>query len=269
MTMIFPHRFFVSLVYIAGGLQLLPSTCYGQSPSDPCYVCRSPDRYIIDLETQFDVEVNGSTAKWTCGHLDLAGQDYVTVGNAVCGIFYALAEAHCECGGPPIPPPMIIDTSPACDICDGMGVGFVPDPMIEELVDTGIAGEMPCGFLYQSAADGFLPGSFCPTLRQNVGSVCCNIPKLPCTPGVDCSDEGNNGDTSPPVASPVDPPNCQGILDSCDTDDDCCEPFVCSYSRVLGDGDDDRVCSAPRIRQRPSIIGDGRGGAAGRAKTGF
>jgi hypothetical protein len=205
---------------------------------------------VIDRDTSFELtDLLGVTTTWTCGDLEDTGEAELLVSNTVCGIFIAHADKECQCGGPPINPPIVIDTSPACDICgDGRGV---PEIKADELVDTGIAGEMPCGFLYTSAADGFLPAPFCPVLQQNVAEFCCTIPPLSCQPGVDC-----------PVETPVTVDVCGDVSDNCDNDDECCGSLVCN-SRAIGGP---KMCSASSVRQRQSVSGGSRGGSAGRAK---
>ena len=64
-----------------------------------------------------------------------------------------------------------------------------------------------------------------------------------------------------------DPPagTCQDIMESCQNDDDCCGVFLCRDSRTF-QGEGTKTCLPPRVRQRPSVVGNGRGGAAGSAK---
>jgi hypothetical protein len=118
-------------------------------------VCRREDRFVIDRDTSFELtDLLGVTTTWTCGELEDTGKSELLVSNTVCGIFIAHADAECQCGGPPIGPPIVIHTTPACDICiNGRGV---PEIKADELADTGIAGEMPCGFLYTTSEEAFM-----------------------------------------------------------------------------------------------------------------
>jgi hypothetical protein len=46
----------------------------------------------------------------------------------------------------------------------------------QELVDTGVAGRFPCGFLYKASAEGFMPASLCGGIQDNVAEFCCTLP---------------------------------------------------------------------------------------------
>ena len=64
----------------------------------------------------------------------------------------------------------------------------------------------------------------------------------------------------------VPPEECGEIFETCENDDDCCEPYLC---RPTGNPTSTETeCTVPRVRQRPSVVGEGRGGAAGAAKGG-
>lgn len=164
--------------------------------TDPCYVCRRSDRYITNQNQQFELtDIYGNTFTWTCGKLEEKGME-IRVSNTVCGIYVAHAEAECDCGGPPIPAGYVKNENPLCDICiDGRAV---PSVKKDDLVDTGVAGEMPCGFLYESSATGFMPQDICPIIQQNVAEYCCTIPAVD-TDGDDGNGNGNgngNGGSS-------------------------------------------------------------------------
>ena len=225
---------------------------------DPCYVCRTAERFVTNRGKSFTLtDIYGKQFSMTCGELEDTGKNELTVSNSVCGIFLAHAEKNCDCGGPPIAPVGVLNENPACDICkDGRKVPFIKE---EELVNTGVAGEMPCGFLYETAANGFMPGHLCPVIQQNVADFCCTIPAI--NP-VDLEPE-------PPMASPTTEaptfaphPSCRGIHEECGNDSPCCSAYACKV-RKLGSP---ATCSVRSVRQRQSVANPNRGGSAGRAK---
>ena len=87
--------------------------------------------------------------------MDVAPTDFI------CVLSQTWAERECECSGPPIPPlgGEVVDPNPSCSLCPDNGV--VPLVLREELVQTGIAGRMPCGGLSDALAEGILPASYC------------------------------------------------------------------------------------------------------------
>jgi hypothetical protein len=184
------------------------------------------------------------------------------VSNTVCGIFIAHADAECQCGGAAIGPPPIINTTPTCALC---GSNRVPEIRAQELVETGIAGEMLCRFLEQAAADGFLPASLCPILKENVADICCTPS---CTLGVNCP---TPNPTPAPVAleqytpAPAAARACNIVQDGCENDSDCCGALIC---RLRAAGGDIMTCSSTSgVRGgRTSIAPGSRGGQGGVSK---
>jgi hypothetical protein len=229
---------------------------------DTCYVCRRSDRRVINRDYEFTMT---SGEKYTCGELEDDGIDNLVVSNTVCGIFIAWADRECECNGPPIEPVEVIDTTPACNICVEAGLG-IPESKQEELVNTGFAGQMPCGFLYQTAADGFIPANLCGTLQDNVGDFCCSIPALPQTTPAPTGPPQSAPTTPRPSLRPTPAPTvCRALYESCGTGpgEGCCGIYDCKVRVVR----QPPICSATRvIRQQRQSLAQGRGGAAGRAK---
>jgi hypothetical protein len=227
---------------------------------DPCYVCRSPDRKVVNLSHQFTMKnIYDENETWTCGGLEDWAEENLKVSNTVCGISIAWAERECVCNGPPIPPVTVIDTNPACNICITNGVG-VPIQLIEELVDTGVAGQFPCGFLYTISASGGMPGYLCPEIQANVAEFCCTIPVIVEAP--------TDPPTDPPTIPPTDPPTeklCAALSEVCDDSaNPCCPQYDCKERFVNAPP----VCSARRRVFRTRIsTGLGLGGAAGRARV--
>ena len=203
----------------------------------------------------------------SCGELEDIGRNELLASNSVCGIFLNHADKNCECGGPPIAPVGVLNENPACDICiDGRSV---PELKVEELVNTGIAGEMPCGFLYETAANGFMPAHICPIIQKNVADFCCTIPAFdPDNLVGDDEGEGGGGDNigNPDPPQQTEPPSpCANLHATCGIGTPCCAAYTCKL-RVIGE---QPSCSVQSERKRESIAGsDGRGGAAGRAKYG-
>jgi hypothetical protein len=221
--------------------------------TDPCYVCRREDRTVADPGKQFDMtDIYGKKFSWTCGELEANGLT-VRMSNTVCGIFIAHAEKNCPCNGPPIEPVGVIDTNPACDICiDGRSV---PELKVEELVHTGIAGQMPCGFLYETAANGGMPAQFCSVIQENVNDFCCTIPAF--DPDDPAGGDGGGDGTGTGTET-----LCADIHSECGNGKPCCGSYVCK-SRTLNS---QLTCAVQSVRQRESVAASGRGGAGGRAK---
>jgi hypothetical protein len=225
---------------------------------DPCYVCRRADRTVADPSKQFELtDIYGKTFSWTCGQLEENGKTLVLVSNTVCGIFIAHAEKNCDCIGPPIEPVGVVNENPACDICiDGRSV---PDLKAEELVNTGVAGQMPCGFLYETAANGGMPAQLCPVIQENVNDFCCTIPAFdPDDPTA--GDVGGDGDGTGTSTGGED--LCEDVHSECGNGKPCCGSYVCKIRQIGSPA----TCSVQSVRQRESVAASGRGGAGGRAK---
>ena len=126
-----------------------------------CPLCRSLEREIVNPGHGFTMrDRRGNTASWTCGGLEEAMMD-VAPTDFICVLSQTWAERECECSGPPIAPlgGQVVDPNPSCNLCRDDRV--VPAVNQDELVETGVAGRMPCGGLYNALAEGILPVSYC------------------------------------------------------------------------------------------------------------
>lgn len=232
-----------------------------------CNVCRNGGQVSNPGHSfQMDDPANGKKIDWTCGWLEESVADVNPQGAPgeafLCGLAQLWAEKECECTGPPIPPlsDYVIDPNPSCDLCAGNHeFDYVPGVLADELVDTGIAGRMPCGGLYGALSNGVLPGSLCPTVQNNAGAFCCNLPSIQ-----QYDLELPSPNTSP-VPAPVMPPtsSCKEIFEGCGNAQ-CCGSMQCKV-RAIGQ---DPICSSTSTRKRQSLAGTGSGGAAGRVKYG-
>jgi hypothetical protein len=126
-----------------------------------CPICRSLERTLQNPGHSFTMRDRlGNTAGWSCGGLQEAMMD-VAPTDFICVLSQTWAEKECECSGPPIPPlgGEVVDPNPSCNLCIDDRV--VPAVNKDELVETGVAGRMPCGGLYNALAEGILPASYC------------------------------------------------------------------------------------------------------------
>jgi hypothetical protein len=258
-----------------------------------CNVCRNGGQIINPSHafTMNDV-ANGVSVDWTCGWLEESVADVNPAGAQgeafLCALAQLWAELECSCNGPPIAPlsDNVIDPNPACDLCAGSPLDYVPALLLEELVETGVAGRMPCGGLYNAMAEGVLSSSLCPTVRGNAGSFCCSVPAVDTT---QLQEINNNADptpnnppannppaNNPPVEDPdgtisgftedspgSDPAGCTYMHSNCVNDQACCSGSYCAL-RVVGE---DRICTQQNSIQRESVAGN-QGGAGGAAKYG-
>lgn len=223
-----------------------------------CPICRSYDRPLLNPGHKFTMKNGqGQTADWTCGFLEESVED-VNPANEGEGFFCALAqtwaERECSCGGPPITPfqDQVIDPNPKCNMCvDDRTVPFIQR---EELVQTGIAGRMACGGLYDALARGVLPAYLCPDIQRNTADFCCEVPVLVAPDGEGGNEPAGGGGGGTPT------PTCGGMYDTCGSAE-CCSEFDCKL-RVLGE---DPVCSA-KPRAVKTSLSEGRGGAGAAAK---
>lgn len=148
-----------------------------------CNVCRETpagqsDRYISNPSHSF--EMQGVT--WTCAYLQSTVQDVDPFHGAPgearwCSLTQTLAEAHCQCGGPSIPPisDNIHDLNPKCDICHGQALDFVPAGNADLLTAMPGGGHQNCAGLYHAAAHGIFSDSMCHKVQPIAGPTCCNI----------------------------------------------------------------------------------------------
>ena len=240
-----------------------------------CNVCRNGGQ-ITNPGKSFNMvdTLSGQSYPWTCGWLEtvLADVNSGSTGAAgearYCGLAQIWATRECECSGPPAPPDNnVFDINPACDLCgniDGNAreLNYVPGFLTDELVETGVAGRMPCGGLYHALSEGVLSSNLCPTVQRNAGAFCCSIPNLDDPPPANGGNNGggnggggNNGGGND---------SCIDLAGECDNGGECCLGFIC---RARGIGVP-KVCSAVPRTGRLSVGRRGRGGAGGRAKYG-
>ena len=149
-----------------------------------CPICRTFNRTLTDPSHSFVMSDNqGNTATWTCGYLaqSVALLDPTCGGLEAfqCAISQTWAEKMCTCSGPYIPPlsDHVTNPTPSCNLC--INSRTVPYAMENQLVNTGVAGRMPCGGLYDALAQGILPASMCSIVQQNAANFCCNLPVIP------------------------------------------------------------------------------------------
>jgi hypothetical protein len=149
----------------------------------------------------------------------------------------------------------VIDPNPACNMC--IDTRTVPFIQLEELVQTGIAGRMACGGLYEALAKGVLPANLCPTMQQNTADFCCEVPVIEAPVGTPAP--VSNPVTNPPTNPPVE--TCRPIYATCGSMA-CCSGFDCKL-REIGK---EPICSA-RPRAVKTSLAVGRGGAGGVSKS--
>ena len=251
-----------------------------------CNVCRNGGQVTNPGHSfQMADPVNNRNIDWTCGWLEESVADVNPQGASgeafLCGLAQLWAEKECTCNGPPIPPlsDNVIDPNPACNLCQGQALNYVPSFRADDLVETGVAGRMPCSGLYSALSNGVLPASLCPTVRQNAGDFCCSEPVLDpaailsltsnaattnsatvtSTPPATGSTSTNND----PVAYAPSHGSCHSLHERCEDHLDCCGDNRCKM-RVIGDPS---ICSPGSTFGRQSIS-SGAGGAAGASKLG-
>lgn len=227
--------------------------------------------------------ITGESYGWSCGYLELALGDVNTgstgaAGEArYCALAQIWAGRECECSGPALPPDdNVYDPNPACDLCgriDGKNRDFnyVAGALTDELVETGVAGMMPCGGLYHALSEGVLASNLCPTVQRNAGAICCNVPALETGGnggnnggGNGNNGNGNNGNGNNGNGNGNNDDQCIDLGGNCDNGDECCLGFICR-SRGIGMP---KMCSAVPRTGRLSVGRTGRGGAGGKAKFG-
>jgi hypothetical protein len=177
---------------------------------------------------------------------------YVSSPFSPLAIYQTWAERECDCAGPPIIPfqDQVIDPNPKCNMCrDDRTVPFIQR---EELVQTGIAGRMACGGLYDALAKGVLPANLCPEMQANTADFCCEVPLIAAPPTEAPVDGGGGGGGE----------TCIGLYDNCESAA-CCSEFDCKLRNI----DSPPICSA-RPRAVKTSLAVGRGGAGAAAKFG-
>jgi hypothetical protein len=225
-----------------------------------CNVCRNGGA-ITNKGHGFTMKdpSSGATASWTCGWLEESVADVLETGGApgeafLCGLARLWAEKECTCSGDPLPPDEndVKDPNPTCNLCDGeYDFDFVPAALAETLVQTNVAGRMPCGGLYNAAAEGVLSANLCSTVQASAGKKCCSAPLLDEAELADFN-TGNGGGGEP---------QCGQVYDNC-ASTSCCSAYDCKMRRI----GEDPICSSRPPAQRSSIAGAGHGGAGGAAK---
>mmetsp|Transcript_87292 Transcript_87292/g.130990 ORF Transcript_87292/g.130990 Transcript_87292/m.130990 type:complete len:259 (-) Transcript_87292:140-916(-) len=229
--------------------------------SSCCNVCRNGG-HVLNPGHNFVMEDPATDTRysWSCGYLEEAFASVNTQGAPgeafYCALGQLWSDLECECSGEPAPPnDNVVDPNPRCDLCgavDGAqrALSFVPELLKDELVDTGVAGRMPCGGLYYALSEGILTSNLCPTVKRNAGEFCCNPPSL----------GAQTAQTDPP-----EPENqCLELAEDCENGGQCCPGMQC---RVRGIGIP-KICSRIPRSTRASVARNGAGGAAGRAKGG-
>jgi hypothetical protein len=98
-----------------------------------CNVCRNGG-FVINPGKSFTMNdvANNKKVDWTCGWLEESVADVNPAGAQgeafLCGLAQLWAELECSCNGPPVTPlsDNVIDPNPACDLCQGSPLDFVP-----------------------------------------------------------------------------------------------------------------------------------------------
>ena len=270
----------------------LGNACYTRGN---CPICRSFNRTLTNPTHSFVMSDNqGNTATWTCGYLaqSVALLDPTCGGLEAfqCAISQTWAEKMCTCSGPSIPPlsDHVTNPTPSCNLC--IDSRTVPYAMENQLVNTGVAGRMPCGGLYDALAQGILPASMCSIVQQNAANFCCNLPVLPnpsssqATPtypqtapasaphtsssngGGSVSGQSGSAQTvSSGSSSSGSTSSCGKVYSTCSSSSPCCSGLLCTL-HSLGRGSTPRyMCSIPPSSSSHQSLATSGGGAAGAA----
>lgn len=234
-----------------------------------CNVCRdtpnpsSSWRNLANRAQSF--QMNGET--WTCGYLQDTVQDinpYNGAGGEArwCALAQTFANDYCTCTGPDIGDmnDNVKQLNPACDLCQGQQLNYVPQVNSGITANTGVAGNMNCEGLYNAMAQGVLTSNLCPTVISNAGPTCCSVESI------DIGQFGGGGGPSTLGFNNNVPqePQCVSAAEVCNTNSDCCPGLVCRIKVWNGP----KYCSSGNSRPRQSIAGIGVGGAAGRSRSG-
>lgn len=159
------------------------SQTFFPEPDHPssCPICRTQDRYLADPSQTF----MHNDRLWTCSKLQASVWDVPEFGSESearwCRMHQYVAEAHCTCLGPYIPP---LDTevhypNPACNLCDSQQqLNHVPEFHAHTMVDVGRWGTHNCLALSNAAARGLFAVSSCIEVQSLVGSTCCSLPSI-------------------------------------------------------------------------------------------
>mmetsp|Transcript_24302 Transcript_24302/g.67290 ORF Transcript_24302/g.67290 Transcript_24302/m.67290 type:complete len:274 (-) Transcript_24302:212-1033(-) len=234
-----------------------------------CNVCRdapNPNVAWRNLANRGEsFSMNGET--WTCGYLQDTVQDVNPYSASEgeqrwCSLAQTLANDHCTCTGPDIGNmnDNIKQLNPACDLCQGQQLSYVPQVNSGITANTGVAGNMNCEGLYNAMAQGVLTSNLCPTVISNAGPTCCSFGTI------DLKEIGGGGGGNTGVTNNNVPeePKCVKAAQVCNTNNDCCPGLICRIKVWNGP----KYCSSGNSRMRQSIAGSGVGGAAGRLRSG-
>lgn len=232
-----------------------------------CNVCRdspNPDTAWRNLANPSETfTMNGEN--WSCGYLQDTVQDVNPYNGAAgearwCALAQTFANKYCTCNGPDIGDlnDQVKQINPACDLCRGQQLNYVPSVNSGITANTGVAGNMNCEGLYNAMAQGVLTSSLCGTVISNAGPTCCSIESI------NIQEIGGNIGGNNKVQAPQNTPTCVSAAQICNTNSDCCPGLECKIK--IWDGP--KYCSSSVTRPRTSIAGTGIGGAAGRSRSG-
>lgn len=233
-----------------------------------CNICRDTPNPNVEwrnlLNPSQSFQMNGDS--WTCGYLQDTVQDVNPYNGAEgearwCALAQTFAEENCSCSGPDIPSlnDQYKDLNPACDLCQGQQLNYVPQVNSGITANTGVAGNMNCLGLYNAMSQGVLTSNLCPIVVANAGPVCCSLESI------NFENPGGGGSFPVPAPTPVrtEPP-CTTAAQVCNNNSDCCPGLVCKIKIFNGP----KYCASAATRPRQSIAGAGVGGAAGRFRAG-
>mmetsp|Transcript_25716 Transcript_25716/g.56397 ORF Transcript_25716/g.56397 Transcript_25716/m.56397 type:complete len:276 (-) Transcript_25716:215-1042(-) len=236
-----------------------------------CNVCRdAPNpsvawRNLANPSQTFTM--NGEN--WSCGYLQDTVQDVDPYNGGAgearwCALAQTFANDYCTCSGPDIGNlnDQVNSINPACDLCRGQQLNYVPSVNSGITANTGVAGNMNCQGLYNAMAQGVLTSSLCGTVISNAGPTCCSIESIDIKQ-IGGNTGGNTGGNQQ-VPAPQNTPKCVSAAQTCNTNSDCCPGLECKIK--IWDGP--KYCSSSQSRPRTSIAGAGIGGAAGRSRSG-
>jgi len=242
-----------------------------------CNICRDVPGQDYSNPSQFRVLANPSESfqmsgkSWSCGYLQDTVQDVNPYSGAPgearwCGLAQTFAEQSCTCSGPSIPDmnANVKDLNPACDLCQGQDLNYVPQVNAGITANTGVAGNMNCKGLYTAMSEGVLTSNLCPTVIANAGATCCSVDinEISAVGGGGISTSNINGSGGSSSNNNIQQqPTCAKGAGACVNNSDCCSGLKCTV-KVFNMP---KSCSSIRTRMRMSIRGPGIGGAAARS----
>jgi len=177
----------------------------------------------------------GNEVDHACGYMQYSMRS-AGPNDPTCMIYklHANSRDHgkCDCDGERWDPP-VIDPNPVCDLCENQELNYVPRLLEDELVETDIAGRMPCGGLYHALSEGILGQTECRDVQNVAGSFCCTSPIIA-------------------PASPSDP-SLKDLFEECENDNEC-RSGLCKKRTLEGPS----ICSSQARSTRRSIGREGR-----------